>query len=155
VAGRPLTACLPPFLIIDFLVMDNRYYKQAGPDTPLYLSNGQRLVFPSVDGEYGYIATNDKFLIGEINTAINQFKGGVSVCTKDEYKDFIKKKSSGVRPERKWREEIKGGYATDSSMPPQFPEVAQPAASQESGSDSDLGAVEELTQRVGKFKATG
>ena len=154
-AGGLLTACLPPFFIIDFLGMDNRYYKQAGPDTPLYLSNGQRLVFPSVDGKYGFIATNDKFLIGEINTAINTFKGGVSVCTKDEYKDYLKKKSSGVRPERKWREEIKAGYATDSSMPPQFPEVAQPADSQESGSEAELGVPEELSQRIGKFKATG
>ena len=104
-AGGLLTACLPPFFIIDFLGMDNRYYKQAGPDTPLYLSNGQRLVFPSVDGKYGFIATNDKFLIGEINTAINTFKGGVSVCTKDEYKDYLKKKILGSSA----REEVEGG----------------------------------------------
>jgi hypothetical protein len=132
--------------------MDNRYYKQAGPDTPLYLSNGQSLVFPTIDGEYGYIVTNDKFLIGEINTAINQFKGGVSICTKDEYKGYLKKKSSGVQLERKWREEIKGGYATDSSLPPQFPEVAPPAASQESGSEPEVGAPDTLEKNVGKFR---
>ena len=89
--GWQTNACLPPFFILNFVGMDNRYYKQAGPDTPLYLSNGQKLVFPTIDGEYGYIVTNDKFLIGEINTAINQFKGGVSICTKDEYKGYLKK----------------------------------------------------------------
>ena len=40
-------------------------------------------------------------------------------------------------------------------MPPQFPEVAQPADSQESGSEAELGVPEELSQRIGKFKATG
>jgi hypothetical protein len=56
--------------------MSYRFYKQAGPDTPLYLSNNQKLIFPTSDGEYGYIATKDKFLISEINTAINKCIGG-------------------------------------------------------------------------------
>ena len=100
--------------------MNKRYYKQVNPSTPLYLSNGQKLIFPTVDNEYGYIATTDKFLINEINTAINKFIGGVMVSTKEEYNDYLKKKSLGIQPEEKWRDEIRGEYSTDSSLPPQF-----------------------------------
>jgi len=132
--------------------MNYRYYKQAGPSTPLYLSNSQKLIFPTVDGEYGYIATRDKFLIGEINTAINKFIGGVSVCTKEEYGDFLKKKSSGTAPDRKWREEIKGEDSMDCSVPPQFPESVQPADSPESGEAPTEEAPAPKKKRVGKFK---
>jgi hypothetical protein len=131
--------------------MNYRYYKQAGPNTPLYLSNSQKLIFPTIDGEYGYIATKDKFLINEINTAINKFMGGVSVCTKEEYSDFIKKKSSGAAPQKRWREEIKGEYSMDSSLPPQFPENVPPVASPESG-EAPAEEAPAPKKRVGKFK---
>jgi hypothetical protein len=131
--------------------MSYRFYKQAGPDTPLYLSNNQKLIFPTSDGEYGYIATKDKFLISEINTAINKCIGGVSVCTKEDYGDFLKKKSPGARPDRRWREEIKGGDSMDSSLPPQFPESVPPAASPESG-EALVEKAPAPKKRVGKFK---
>ena len=132
--------------------MDNRYYKQDKPDTPLYLSNGQHLVFPTTDGITGYLATNDNFLVGEINTAINKCMGGVAVCTKDEYKEYLKKKSSGRTPQKKWREEIKAGYAMDSSLPPQLEGDAQPAASPESGSEPEAGVPDTLEKNIGKFR---
>jgi len=131
--------------------MNYRYYKQADPSTPLYLSNSQRLVFPTADGATGYIATKDKFLIGEINTAINKFIGGVAVCTKEEYSEYLKKKSSGAAPSKRWREEIKGEYSMDSSLPPQPPENAPPAASPESG-EAPVEEAPAPKKRVGKFK---
>ena len=131
--------------------MNNRYYKQVDPTTPLYLSNGQNLVFPTVDNEWGYIATKDKFLINEINTAINKGIGGVMVSTKEEYSDYLKKKSQGTIIQRKWREEIRGGYATDSSVPPQQTENVQPAVSQESGEPAPEPAPAPK-KRVGKFR---
>ena len=131
--------------------MNNRYYKQVDPTTPLYLSNGQNLVFPTVDNEFGYIATKDKFLINEINTAINKGIGGVMVSTKEEYSDYLKKKSQGTMIQRKWREEIKGGYAMDSSVPPQQTESVQPAVSQESGEPAPEPAPAPK-KRVGKFR---
>tara|TARA_Y100000401_G_scaffold37543_1_gene28167 strand:- start:341 stop:748 length:408 start_codon:yes stop_codon:yes gene_type:complete len=131
--------------------MNNRYYKQVDPTTPLYLSNGQNLVFPTVDNEFGYIATKDKFLINEINTAINKGIGGVMVSTKEEYSDYLKKKSQGTMIQRKWREEIRGGYAMDSSVPPQQTESVQPAVSQESGEPAPEPAPAPK-KRVGKFR---
>ena len=131
--------------------MNNRYYKQVDPTTPLYLSNGQNLVFPTVDNEWGYIATKDKFLINEINTAINKGVGGVMVSTKDEYSDYLKKKSQGTIVQKKWREEIRGGYAMDSSVPPQQTESVQPAVSQESGEPAPEPAPAPK-KRVGKFR---
>tara|TARA_Y100001937_G_C7096548_1_gene320348 strand:+ start:979 stop:1386 length:408 start_codon:yes stop_codon:yes gene_type:complete len=131
--------------------MNNRYYKQVDPTTPLYLSNGQNLVFPTVDNEWGYIATKDKFLINEINTAINKGIGGVMVSTKEEYSDYLKKKSQGTIIQRKWREEIRGGYAMDSSVPPQQTESVQPAVSQESGEPAPEPAPAPK-KRVGKFR---
>ena len=132
--------------------MNKRYYKQVNPTTPLYLSNGQKLIFPTVDNEYGYIATTDKFLINDINTAINKFLGGVMVSTKEEYNDYLKKKSLGIQPEKKWRDEIRGEYSTDSSLPPQQPKNVQPAInSQESGNVASEPAPAPK-KRVGKFK---
>ena len=131
--------------------MNKRYYKQVDPATPLYLSNGQKLIFPTVDNEYGYLATTDKFLISEINTAINKFVGGVMVSTKEEYNDYLKKKSLGMEPEKKWRDEIKGDYSTDSSVPPQFENNVPPAINQAS-EEVQTEEPPAPKKRVGKFK---
>ena len=151
-AGGPTTACLSPFFIINSGCMNNRYYKQVDPTTPLYLSNGQKLIFPTVDNEWGYIATKDKFLINEINTAINKGVGGVMVSTKDEYSDYLKKKSQGIEPQKKWRDEIKGGYAMDSSIPPQQPESVQPATSPSESGEPAPEPAPAPKKRVGKFR---
>lgn len=132
--------------------MNKRYYKQVNPATPLYLSNGQKLIFPTVDNEYGYIATTDKFLINEINTAINKFLGGVMVSTKEEYNDYLKKKSLGIQPEKKWRDEIRGEYSTDSSLPPQQPKNVQPAINSQESGDVASEPAPAPKKRVGKFK---
>ena len=132
--------------------MNKRYYKQVNPTTPLYLSNGQKLIFPTVDNEYGYIATTDKFLINEINTAINKFLGGVMVSTKEEYNDYLKKKSLGIQPEKKWRDEIRGEYSTDSSLPPQQPKNVQPAINSQESGDVASEPAPAPKKRVGKFK---
>ena len=73
------------------------------------------------------------------------------VCTKEEYSDYLKKKSQGIEPQKKWRDEIRGGYATDSSVPPQQTESVQPAVSQESGEPAPEPAPAPK-KRVGKFK---
>ena len=151
-AGGLTTACLPPFFIINSGCMNNRYYKQVDPTTPLYLSNGQKLIFPTADNEWGYIATKDKFLINEINTAINKGVGGVMVSTKQEYADYIKKKSQGTIVQKKWREEIKGGYAMDSSVPPPQPESVQPAATPSMSGEPAPEPAPAPKKRVGKFK---
>ena len=132
--------------------MNKRYYKQVNPATPLYLSNGQKLIFPTLDNEYGYIATTDKFLINEINTAINKFLGGVMVSTKEEYNDYLKKKSLGIQPEKKWRDEIRGEYSTDSSLPPQQPKNVQPAINSQESGDVASEPAPAPKKRVGKFK---
>ena len=117
----------------------------------MYLSNSQKLIFPTADGEYGYIATKDKFLVEEIHTAINKCIGGVSVCTKEEYGDYLKKRSSGTAPDRKWREEIKGEDSMDCSMPPPLQESVPPADSPESG-EAPAEEAKARKKTVGKFK---
>jgi len=152
VAGGQTDACLPPFFILDFGRMNNRYYKQSNPRTPLYLSNGQKISFPTADGSIGYMATTDEYLISELNTAINKHVGGISVSSQDEYKDYLKKKSSGLAPRRMWREEIKAGMSLDPGVSPHV--VARPAEDQgDTNVESEL--PESVTQRTGKFKATG
>lgn len=74
------------------------------------------------------------------------------VSTKEEYNDYLKKKSLGIQPEEKWRDEIRGEYSTDSSLPPQFKKNVQPAVnSQESGEVAPEPAPAPK-KRVGKFK---
>jgi len=130
--------------------MNNRYYKQSDPTTPLYLSNGQKLVFPHVDYQFGYIATKDKFLIGELNAAINKGIGGVTVSTKAEYSEYLKKKSLGVTPQRRWRDEIIAETALDPSQSP----YKNPAPVAEEAESGNKVKAEEPTpkKRVGKFK---
>lgn len=129
--------------------MNYRYYKQADPSTPLYLSNGQSLVFPRVDHLTGHLATKDKFLIEEINTAINKGIGGVSVSTKEEYGEYLKKKSSGAVAERRWRDEIKPQMSSDPGQSPH--QVVPPAEGPESG-EAPVEKAPAPKKRVGKFK---
>lgn len=130
--------------------MNNRYYKQADPTTPLYLSNGQKLIFPHVDYEYGYLSTKDKFLIEELNTAINKGIGGVTVSTKDEYNEYLKKKSLGIAPQRRWRDEIKAETALDPSQSP-YKNPAPVAEEVESGKEVKA-EKPAPKKRIGKFK---
>lgn len=98
------------------------------------------------------MATTDKYLISEFNTAINKHVGGIAVSTKDEYKDYLKKKSSGQAPGRRWREEIKAGMSLDPGV---SPHVLAPPVEDQGGTSVEPELPKSAAQRIGKFKATG
>lgn len=86
-----------------------RYFKKAVPKTPLWLSNGEPMAFPTVNGVHGFLKTEDENLLKEFDLAIKNQRGGVQEITQAEYEDFEKKSASlSGSPQQPWREELSG-----------------------------------------------
>jgi hypothetical protein len=111
-----------------------RYFRKEIPRTPIYLPNGDKLVFESLDGVFGYHKTDRPDEIQALETLIAQHRGGVYPITQEEYdRDFGKKKQGSTPsvPASQWREEWGGGFAQDTQSPristPVAPAAAVPA----------------------------
>lgn len=62
------------------------YYAKEIPGTAIYLSNGHPFKFD-------FLATEDAWLIMELDAAIRNHVGGVIKITKEQYEEGLKKKS--------------------------------------------------------------
>lgn len=69
-----------------------RYFAKSVPKTPLWLSDNRRLVFETIDREMGYFATEDPFMVSEMDKFIRESRGGVREITATDYETFLKKK---------------------------------------------------------------
>lgn len=82
-----------------------RYYRKEIPEIPVYLPIGKPLLFDAQDRDYGYLKTNDGYIIGEIAKLIATGKGGIEETTEEAFEEFLKKKASStqqqVLPERR------------------------------------------------------
>lgn len=89
--------------------MDVQFFSKEIPQTPIFLSNGSRLVFDTADGITGYTLTADPGVIAQLERCIRDGVGGVSRCTAEDYQAFVQKKMilpHGQQP-RQWREEVR------------------------------------------------
>lgn len=86
--------------------METFFFKKSVPATPVYLSNGKKLTFDTVDGQVGYTMTADPALAHQLFSFMQKGIGDISTASADEYEEFIKKKEPNVRPKRPWREEL-------------------------------------------------
>lgn len=84
------------------------YFAKSVPATPIYLSTGQKVNFPTVDGITGYYRTENEFLIAEFKSCIAGHRGGLRVIDAREYAEFEKKTQNSTPLRQPWREEFKG-----------------------------------------------
>lgn len=97
--------------------MSVRYFAKYNPRQAFFLSNGKSLRFTPVDHDNGVIALNEPSIIGEIETAMREHRGGITEITAEEYAEK-KSKDFDISSERKWREEISKGVPKPLPTPP-------------------------------------
>lgn len=85
-----------------------RYFKKRGPETPIYLKSGKKIVFNNIIGNAGYVRTDDPNLINVFENCIKSRSGGISEITKDEYVEEFesKKQLSSSTPVVKQRDQL-------------------------------------------------
>lgn len=72
-----------------------RYFSKAIPSRPLATPKGTPIVFEKIDDRQpGYLATEDGYLIAELESAIQRRVGGISRSTESEYTAFLNKKKA-------------------------------------------------------------
>ena len=71
-----------------------RYYLKEKTSRPLFFPNGAKSPFESVGGDYGLIATEDQYIITELDKAVKMHVGGVVPLTKEEYDSWTEKKKA-------------------------------------------------------------
>lgn len=72
-----------------------RYFCKAIPSRPLSTPKGTPIPFEKFDDrEPGYLATEDGYLIAELESAIQRRVGGISLATELEYQAFQNKKKA-------------------------------------------------------------
>lgn len=71
-----------------------RYFAKSVPKTPLWLTDNRKLVFETIDREMGYFATDDPFMMAEMDSFIRTSRGGVREITLADYESFLKKKGT-------------------------------------------------------------
>lgn len=69
------------------------YFKKEIPETPVYLPVGKAITFEAIDRDYGYLATNDGYVIDQLQKLISSRRGGVSEITQAEYEEWVQKKT--------------------------------------------------------------
>jgi len=70
----------------------SRYFKKECPRTPLFTPVGRPVTFEHIDDDYGYMATDDGWMIGQMEEAMARRIGGVIEITGEEYEEWLKKK---------------------------------------------------------------
>jgi hypothetical protein len=94
----------------------NRYFSKINPKQDLLLSNGSWFNSlaswePVGDGESGVLATNNGFLIREMELAMERQRGGIREISQSEF-ETLKKKEPNLKPWRPLNEAIsKATYA--------------------------------------------
>jgi len=72
----------------------SRFFLKEKLTRPLYLPNGAKAPFESVGGDYGLLATEDQYLITELDKAVKMHVGGVVALGAEEYGTWVEKKKA-------------------------------------------------------------
>jgi hypothetical protein len=99
-----------------------KYFRKSVPKTPVWISNGSKIVFDSNDRKAGFYATDNAFVIGELEKAEREGRGGVVSITDEQYDaEYIKKKelpSSTSLPVMELRAGVMPDTITTKATPP-------------------------------------
>lgn len=92
-----------------------KYYAKSVPRTPIFLSTGKKLEFDRVNAAIGIFATENQFLLGQLETCIKFQRGGVREIDQAEYESLLAKKEKPASFGRRspWREEVGAGKMPD------------------------------------------
>jgi hypothetical protein len=71
------------------------WFKKEMPETPLFLPVGKPIRFEAVDFDYGYLQTEDGYIVTELRKCVARKVGGVTEITQEEYEEFAEKKGQG------------------------------------------------------------
>lgn len=87
-----------------------KFYKKEEPTTPLMFPHGKQVQF-EVDNprDYGYLRTEDGWVITELTKCISEGRGGIVEITEEEYLEWQKKRlpiNLRVSLQQRRREEI-------------------------------------------------
>lgn len=80
------------------------YFKKYDLKIPLADGMGRRVPFQDVGGQWGLLATEENYLIGELRKCQREARGGVMEITAQEYEE-LKKKQKPISS-RIWREVV-------------------------------------------------
>lgn len=69
-----------------------RYFLKEKTSRPLFFPNGAKCPFEPIAGDYGLIATEDNYVVTELDKAAKMNVGGVVPLTEEEYKSWAEKK---------------------------------------------------------------
>lgn len=91
--------------------MENGFhiFKKEIPDNPIFLPTGQKVDFEIANpNDYGFIRTDNTFIISELTKATQRRIGGVVPSNDAEYQEFLKKKQDwpSGRPSPRDRESV-------------------------------------------------
>jgi hypothetical protein len=83
-----------------------RYFKKYDPRNPIYAGAGFQIQFqePVENGGWGLLATNDTYIIKELERCIREERGGVAEVEFSEFEALKKKENQILLPT--WREAI-------------------------------------------------
>ena len=110
-----------------------RFFKKAGPSTPIWMAGGEPLVFATLDGRTGYLATDDAAVIAHLEKCIKERRGGLAQIQEDEFKAFeVQKKTGNISAPSRDREAFGGGVLKDTVSPRAVPVAAVPVAIEQS-----------------------
>jgi hypothetical protein len=97
------------------------YFRKSVPQTPVWVSNGSKIVFDSNDRKAGFYATDNPFVIGELQRADREGRGGVVTITAEQYDtEYVKKKGLPSSPSLPVME-LRAGVMPDTITPKVMP----------------------------------
>lgn len=86
--------------------MTTVFFKKELPATPIWLSNGRKITFDTIDGRTGYTLSADPNIIAQLDGCIARGIGGVSRATPEEYEAFAGLKKNSTPQRKSWRDEL-------------------------------------------------
>lgn len=71
-----------------------RHYLKEKTSRPLFFPNGAKASFDEIGGDYGILATEDSYVIAELDKAAKMHVGGIVPLAKEEYDSWVEKKKA-------------------------------------------------------------
>jgi len=101
----------------------SRYFRKFSPNVELWMSTGRHIKFPTSNGKFGYLASDDPqikddpAILAEIEKGIQNQVGGVQEISAEQYEEeWVKKKNSTTLSQgskRLWRDEVSAPIMSD------------------------------------------
>jgi hypothetical protein len=94
--------------------MAMRFYRQMG-NSPVPIPDGRSVKFKTLDGQHGFLATEDPALWSAFELCMKQGRSALTEIPWEEFnRDYLLKKNSGQTSAPPWREELVKGQVMPS-----------------------------------------